>query len=96
MSEPSKALRLAADAAREAYTAARASHSREELAATTAMDAEGATDAFLDAGTDTHRLVDLAAATPAIAAELAELVRNSASPAQPRACRAVTAGAAPH
>jgi hypothetical protein len=32
MSEPGKALRLAAGAAREAYTAARASHSREELA----------------------------------------------------------------
>jgi myo-inositol-1(or 4)-monophosphatase len=49
MSEPSKALRLAADAAREAYTAARASHSREELAATTAMGADGTPTMLIDA-----------------------------------------------
>jgi myo-inositol-1(or 4)-monophosphatase len=48
MSEPGKALRLAADAAREAYTSARAAHSREELASVTAMGADGTPTMLID------------------------------------------------
>lgn len=48
MSEPGKALRLAAEAAREAYAAARASNSRDELAATTAMGADGTPTMLID------------------------------------------------
>jgi len=46
-------------AASGAFAAAQAGHDRAALAE---YVAEGATDAFADAGSDTHRIVDLAAA----------------------------------
>jgi hypothetical protein len=99
MSEPGKALRLAAGAAREAYTAARASHSREELAVTTAMGADGTPTMLIDA--IRHR------SHPPLERSRRGDPRDRrgtggarqerrAAPAQPRACRAVTAGAAPY